>query len=721
MVVAADLPAGLKLAFCPTGKGGGKDNSCSSKDKSGGESSSSASESSDSSGVTSTPEFKKWFADSKVVDDKGEPLVMYHGANRSDRINNVFDPARATSGPMQYFIDDPEIASNYSEGKQDTSLEMPEDYADWFKVEIKGESKNIEKAWHSLPTDDKSKIASMLPHVTNLDEDGNEIDGYRLGGNDEYGLAGKEHWDYEIKSAKGNVLKAAKEIWLNGGTMVGSEEEFLTVLNLGGMKGVELDDPNRSHSGVVPVYLSIKNPLDTADVPAKVVKALRTASKGKEAGSSEQRGDLWSKWNRSGKDWMDALDDDLKTDNTLAWTSVPDWVTETLAKQGYDGIKDTGGKMGGREHAVYVPFKPHQIKSAIGNKGAFDANSTDITLSFIKTGLEVELPEGLKLAFCATGKGGGQDNSCSSKDGGKGGGKITKLTAAQAKKLTIPKTAKLLAERGYTLGAAKFDHASKKTSYTVTHLKTGNKTIVPTDKIKEFLQTDKTTGLFKAATSNKPIVKAEVSKENEPEDLPDDLKVIESPSKEVDKSASRGKVFKGEEAADAFGNKLYADWKENLSADSFEAIKAYSEDQYQAINDHLREVFNDDEQQPKIDAIDAALNAAPALTEDIVIYRGVNADAGLKFKVGGTITDKAYMSTSLNEHVAKDLVEKEKGTLLSIKAPAGTKGAYIDSISSHDTEQEFLLPRGTRLRITGVKKLTSKIDLVEAEVITGED
>lgn len=32
-------------------------------------------------GQTSTPEFKKWFGDSKVVDEKGQPLVVYHGTN----------------------------------------------------------------------------------------------------------------------------------------------------------------------------------------------------------------------------------------------------------------------------------------------------------------------------------------------------------------------------------------------------------------------------------------------------------------------------------------------------------------------------------------------------------------------------------------------------------------------------------------------------------------
>ena len=52
-------------AFCPTGKGGGVDPSCSPN----------------SSAQIDTPAFKKWFGDSKVVDDSGKPLVVYHGTN----------------------------------------------------------------------------------------------------------------------------------------------------------------------------------------------------------------------------------------------------------------------------------------------------------------------------------------------------------------------------------------------------------------------------------------------------------------------------------------------------------------------------------------------------------------------------------------------------------------------------------------------------------------
>jgi hypothetical protein len=34
--------------------------------------------------LTDTPEFKEWFGDSKVVDENGEPLVVYHGATAAD-------------------------------------------------------------------------------------------------------------------------------------------------------------------------------------------------------------------------------------------------------------------------------------------------------------------------------------------------------------------------------------------------------------------------------------------------------------------------------------------------------------------------------------------------------------------------------------------------------------------------------------------------------------
>lgn len=61
---------------------------------------------------TSTPEFKAWFGDSKVVDDDGEPLVVYHGTKKS------FDEFKPRPGmeEMYFFSVDPLFASNWIRG-----------------------------------------------------------------------------------------------------------------------------------------------------------------------------------------------------------------------------------------------------------------------------------------------------------------------------------------------------------------------------------------------------------------------------------------------------------------------------------------------------------------------------------------------------------------------------------------------------------------------------
>jgi hypothetical protein len=60
------------------------------------------------------PAFKKWFADSKVVDDKGQPIVMYHGTTRNFE---SFDPNAPSpeSNPIgaMFFTDDPSFAEQF--------------------------------------------------------------------------------------------------------------------------------------------------------------------------------------------------------------------------------------------------------------------------------------------------------------------------------------------------------------------------------------------------------------------------------------------------------------------------------------------------------------------------------------------------------------------------------------------------------------------------------
>ena len=72
--------------------------------------------------------------------------------------------------------------------------------------------------------------------------------------------------------------------------------------------------------------------------------------------------DMWDKNGIPIEDWLERLQDDLDNGTTHAWTTVPDVVTDFLKDSGYDGIVDQGGKNGGDQHTVAIPFYSNQIK-----------------------------------------------------------------------------------------------------------------------------------------------------------------------------------------------------------------------------------------------------------------------------------------------------------------------------------------------------------------------
>jgi len=71
---------------------------------------------------TDSPFFKKWFGKSKVVEENGEPLVVYHG---TDREFTTFDPLRQSTesrlsqqGPGFYFTDKKSEAKGYGKSME---------------------------------------------------------------------------------------------------------------------------------------------------------------------------------------------------------------------------------------------------------------------------------------------------------------------------------------------------------------------------------------------------------------------------------------------------------------------------------------------------------------------------------------------------------------------------------------------------------------------------
>lgn len=66
--------------------------------------------------VEGSPAFKRWFGDSKVVDEKGKPLVVYHGTSSNFAAFSDKESGKATAQPLTgfYFTESPEGAAKYA-------------------------------------------------------------------------------------------------------------------------------------------------------------------------------------------------------------------------------------------------------------------------------------------------------------------------------------------------------------------------------------------------------------------------------------------------------------------------------------------------------------------------------------------------------------------------------------------------------------------------------
>lgn len=323
-----------------------------------------------------TPAFKNWFGESKVIDESGSPIAVFHGTSRPDRVGEQFRKSRATSGPMAFFTDDAEIASSYAKGKTDTSLAYEDnayDYANWFKKKDGRSTLNLDQVGARMSQEERNSVIDKLKDIR-VDDNNNVI--YEKGGGS---IMSDSSFDFYLKNeAKGNPLTLAKQLFLESGALYNQEEKFAKVLNLAGVKGFEYSSPQDTFPSVYKVYLSIKNPLDTDAIPNDLINKLDAAASRVRKPTQRGGADNWDKNTVDPQAWMERLKSDQKEGTTHAWTSIPDWVTKTLKESGYDGIKDTGGKGGGVKHSVWIPFEENQVKSATGNRGTYDPESKNI-------------------------------------------------------------------------------------------------------------------------------------------------------------------------------------------------------------------------------------------------------------------------------------------------------------------------------------------------------
>lgn len=156
-----------------------------------------------------TPEFKRWFGDSKVVDENGEPLVVYHGTNQDiDVLKSSKQLEREglrevgyTNGI--YFASNPEYAGRYGFNREGTNI-MPV-YLSMQNPKIL-EYNAFQRIVAKLTGYRDSKSNQLAKSIAVSDRD---LEEYKKQGYD--GLINKEIDEFvvfdssQIKSATGNV------------------------------------------------------------------------------------------------------------------------------------------------------------------------------------------------------------------------------------------------------------------------------------------------------------------------------------------------------------------------------------------------------------------------------------------------------------------------------------------------------------------------------------
>jgi tRNA nucleotidyltransferase (CCA-adding enzyme) len=325
-----------------------------------------------------SPEFRAWFEGSKVVDDNGLPLVMYHGTSAQGftEFDKSKQNPRALYGPGFYFTENPKVASGETEGIGSVSS-----FEDIVPSVTRGYAYvGRNKLSRELTDKDVKLFGKILSSKRVADEAYSDIgtrETYRKGDGAFYSGDKNQMADWLANEGKNHpwILKR-----------MGVESFF------GG------------NPQTLPVYLNIKNPFDIEkkydpsefrEIAEKILSTSwnveenhnrypeakeafdmavhRHLSHGENNGDALYElasGEMWADWGGRRK---------INANNTLK-------------SLGYDGISHLGGRIWGlgsdaRNHRVFIAFEPTQIKSFY-NSGDFDPNNPNILKEYILVSLK---------------------------------------------------------------------------------------------------------------------------------------------------------------------------------------------------------------------------------------------------------------------------------------------------------------------------------------------
>jgi len=155
----------------------------------------------------------------------------------------------------------------------------------------------------------------------------------------------------------------------------------------------------------------------------------------------------------------------------------------------------------------------------------------------------------------------------------------------------------------------------------------------------------------------------------------------------------------------------YNGWASSLPSAEYQSVHDYTGNEYSDINHAMRKGELNSYAGKQGLRIQSALSKAPTPPPPELVWRGLNGGAAKALAnedigVGGVIRLKGFQSTSINPDFAAGWHHGgQEVPLLEIKPKVG---AYVQPISSHKNEREFLLPHDAKYVVKGIAHVKFK-------------
>lgn len=146
-----------------------------------------------------------------------------------------------------------------------------------------------------------------------------------------------------------------------------------------------------------------------------------------------------------------------------------------------------------------------------------------------------------------------------------------------------------------------------------------------------------------------------------------------------------------------------------------DSIRAYTGSYYKELNNYLRHGKSSSEERAEwitntfAPEIDRAIENGPRVPKDLIVFRGLNKEIVNNLEIGVVFEDKGFVSTTIKKDaLSKDGTilgtQKKEPAILEIRVPKNSKGLYIEHLSRVKSENEFLLPRGSKFKVVETLK-----------------